>query len=87
MLDTPLRIYDLSTGGCFVNAMHEQETGVAFELRIELPFEGWLTVKAETLYRRPGFGYAVRFVDLSEDTLSRLERAIQRVWFGRALAR
>jgi hypothetical protein len=82
ILETPLRIYDLSLGGCFVNAMHDQELGVAFTIKVHLPFEGWLTLKAETLYRRPGFGYAVRFADLSPDTEQRLERAIQQLQHG-----
>jgi PilZ domain len=78
-LETPLRIFDLSKGGCFVNAMHEQTPGISFQMKIELPYVGAITVKAETLYRRPGFGYAVRFVDMNEETISRLEQALEQL--------
>ena len=45
-------------------------------LKIQLPHEGWIEVKAETLYRRPGFGFAVKFIDMSADTTARLARAL-----------
>jgi hypothetical protein len=77
-LETPAKIYDLSAGGCFVNAMHDQQPGVEVTLKVNLPGEGWLTIKAETLYRRPG-GFAARFVNVSEETRRRLERAIERL--------
>lgn len=75
-LETPVRIYDICVGGCFVHAMHEQERGVVVMLKIELPEAGWLELKAETLYRRPGFGFGVRFIDTPPETLERLERAL-----------
>lgn len=75
-LDTPARIYDISLGGCFVHAMHEQMPGVVVTLRVELPGEGWLELKAETLYRRPGFGFGVRFIEMSESTRERLGNAL-----------
>lgn len=78
-LETPLRIFDLGRGGCFVNAMHEQKPGVRFTMKIELPYVGQITVKAVTLYRRPGFGYAMQFVDVSDETASRLEEALEQL--------
>ncbi len=78
-LDLPVRIYDLSAGGCFVNAKHDQHPGVRFELRLQLPGEGWLKVEAETLYRRPEYGYAVRFVAIDADTSARLDAALGRL--------
>ena len=36
-----------------------------------------ITVKAETLYRRDEFGFAVRFIDMSEAASASLERALQ----------
>ena len=76
-LQTPVRIYDISMGGCFVHAMHEQESGVIVMLQIQMPVGGSLEVKAETLYRRPGFGFAVRFIDMDHQTRARLEHALQ----------
>lgn len=76
-LETPVRIFDISLGGCFVHAMHEQERGVVVLLKIQLPESEWLELKAETLYRRPGFGFGVRFIDTPPETLDRLARALE----------
>jgi|SRR6267378_6704030 hypothetical protein len=76
-LEIPVRIYDLSEGGCFVHSLHEQQPGIRFPLEIELPYEGWVTVKAETLYRKPEFGYAVRFTDITDETGARLRRCVE----------
>src|SRR4051812_24187526 len=59
-LETPVQLYDLSRGGCFINSMHQQKPGVKLNLKIELPYEGWISVKAETLDRRGELGFAVR---------------------------
>jgi hypothetical protein len=75
-LETPVRIYDLSRGGCFINSLHEQEQGVSFTLKIELPYEGWIRLRAESLYRRPDYGFAVRFTHMTDDVAQKLERAL-----------
>jgi hypothetical protein len=76
LLETPIQLFDLSSGGAFVNSLHEQTEGVKLLLKIDLPHEGWITVKAETLYTRPG-GFAVSFVDVPPDVAIRLERALR----------
>jgi hypothetical protein len=78
-LKTPVQIYDLSQGGCFINSMHEQQLGVKCLLEIDLPYEGSITVKAETLYRNPEFGFAVRFIEMTEEASERLLRVLQRL--------
>ena len=78
-METPVRIYDLSQGGCFVNSLFEQEIGVTFGLKIELPYEGWIKVRAETLYRRDGLGFAVRFTEMTGEAAKRLEVALMRL--------
>jgi len=75
-LETPLLIYDLGVGGCFINSLHEQDEGVVVTMKIHVRDEGWINLTAETLYRRPGYGYAVRFIDMDETTKTRLERAL-----------
>ena len=79
VLHTPVQIYDLSEGGCFINSLYEQRPGIAIELEIDLPDEGWIRVHCETLYTKPGFGYAVRFVDMAGDTLRRIEQGLQKI--------
>ena len=76
VLETPLSIFDLSRGGCFVNSSHEQAPGVTFRMKIDLPRVGWVTLTAETLYARPGYGFAVQFVDVDESTASRLDQGL-----------
>lgn len=77
LLETPVRIYDVSLGGCFVNSTHEQRAGSRVVLRIDLPNEGSITVTADTVKSQPGFGFAVRFVDVDADTEARLSRTVQ----------
>jgi hypothetical protein len=76
VIETPLSIFDLSRGGCFVNSSHEQEPGVRFQMKIDLPRVGWVRLTAETLYARPGYGFAVQFVDVDESTANRLEQGL-----------
>ena len=76
LLDVPVRIYDLSLGGCFVNSMNPQRVGIRLLLKIELPREGTITLHAESLYQRPG-GFAVRFVDVDAETAERVARAVE----------
>jgi hypothetical protein len=78
-LNTPVRIHDLGVGGCFINSLNEQSSGIELVLEIEIPNEGWLSVKAETIWSAPGFGYAVRFLEMSDTTSTRLERALKRL--------
>lgn len=75
LIDLPLRIFDLSEGGCFVNSVLPQREGTTFQMRIDLPFGEPVTVVAETLHQRPG-GYAVRFVDVDAVTSERLSRVV-----------
>ena len=57
--------------------MHQQRPGVTLLMRIDLPDEGWITVTAETVYGRGEFGYAVRFIEISDEASARLERVLQ----------
>ena len=79
LIDTPLLIYDLSEGGCFVNSLYDTPVGQRITLRLTLPFEGVVTVHAETVYGRPGFGFAVRFVDLGDETRACLRSALDKL--------
>jgi hypothetical protein len=78
-IETPLRLYDLSEGGCFITALHDQKMAVEFSLKIDLPYEGWIAVKAKTLYLRENFGFAVRFLDMDDETRGKLERSLEQL--------
>ena len=76
LLTVPVRIYDLSLGGCLIESHHQQAPGRRFTLEIELPGEGWLRLEAESLYARDGYGFAARFLDIPDVTRRQLERAL-----------
>jgi hypothetical protein len=75
-LVTPVQIYDLSEGGCFVDSPYEQPLGTIVVLDIELPGEGWIRLTGETLHVRPDFGFAVRFVEMTPEISMCLKRAL-----------
>ena len=83
-LPTPLRIHDLSTGGCLVECYYDVASGRRITLQIDLPGEGWITVEAETLHLRDNFGFAVRFAELSDANRGRIERTIERLLVNRS---
>jgi PilZ domain-containing protein len=78
-LTVPLRIHDLSLGGCLIESHYEATTGRRIKLEIELPYVGWITVFAEILYLRENFGFAVEFVDIDDEVRDRLEGVIDRL--------
>ena len=83
IFDMPVQIYDLSIGGCFVNSVHEPPArGQVFTLNIELPTGETIITKCETASVRSGFGYGVKFCEMSEDSRLQLERAITAVQQG-----
>jgi len=79
VLPIPVQIYNLSPGGCFVNSLNEQKPGIRVVLEIELPGEGRIKLTGETLYAKPDFGYAVRFVDVPTELADRIEAALRRL--------
>lgn len=83
-LPTPLRIHDLSAGGCLVECYYDVASGRRITLQIDLPGEGWITVEAETLHPRDNVGFAVRFAELSDANRRRIERTIERLLVDRS---
>jgi hypothetical protein len=76
-LETPIKIFDLSVGGCFVNSMHEQQPGVTMVLKIDLPDQPSIIVTAQSLYSRAEFGFAVVFINANSSTQAKLEQAVR----------
>lgn len=78
LFDLSLQIYDLSLGGCFVNSVHNApHRGQVFLIHIQLPTGETFVAKGETAFVRPGFGYGVKFCELSDENRARLENAIE----------
>src|SRR5262245_33936169 len=78
-LPTPLRVHDMSSDGCLVECYYDVVSGRRITLQIDLPGEGWITVEAETVYLRENFGFAVRFIELSDGNRGRIDRTIERL--------
>jgi hypothetical protein len=79
LLETPVRIYDLSEGGCFVTSLYDGMPGEQLTLAIQLPYEGWIKVEGQTLYNRPEFGFAVQFTKVSEHARGALARVVHKL--------
>jgi len=76
VLEDPVLLYDLNVGGAFVNSPHQPQLGSTLVLKISLPHEGWITVNAEALYQHQ-HGFAVQFLDLDADSVSRIARTVE----------
>lgn len=77
MIDTPIRICDLSEGGCFIDSMHDAPTpGTILDIRIDLPSAGWISAHGRALEPRPGFGFAMEFTALSPSDRAHLAAAV-----------
>ena len=75
-----ITVCDLSEGGCFVSSVNAPPApGRNLLLKIKLPHEGSICLKAESLYAKPGFGFAVTFVDVPNDASDRLRRGLLRL--------
>lgn len=59
--------------------MQEQVEGREVELEINLPTEGPIHLTAQTLYSRPGFGFAARFTEVAPQARDKLTREFHRL--------
>ena len=71
------RIANLSAGGCLVEAVGEIPLGERLSLQLKLPLQGRISVDGEVIRCEPGKGFAVRFVDLTNETREALKRAVK----------
>jgi PilZ domain-containing protein len=78
-LTVDVHIHDLSIGGCLIQSFHEVAAGRRMDLEIDLPVEGAVRVAAESVNTRPDYGFAVKFVDVPDDTRQKLARVVERL--------
>jgi CheY-like chemotaxis protein len=76
VFDMPILIHNLSESGCFVDSLQVVEPGRQLSLGVQPSGEGWITVKAEVVRGWPGFGFAVRFVDMPDVVRAGLARLV-----------
>jgi two-component system cell cycle response regulator CpdR len=76
-VNTAVRVYDLSDGGCFLETSDEAPApGAHLVLKIDVPHQGWIYLKGETVYVKPNVGFAVSFVDVPAESSDRLQRGL-----------
>jgi PilZ domain-containing protein len=81
-LTVDVHIHDLSAGGCLIESFHEVANGRRMKLEIDLPFEGTVKVHAESVYSRPDYGFAVKFIDMPDETQQKLASVVERLLTG-----
>lgn len=69
---------DISLGGLYMNTHAEVPDGETLMIRIPLGDEQ-VVCSAEVVYRNPGLGLGVRFIDLSDEARAVLQREIWHV--------
>lgn len=73
------RVTSLSVVGCYIETLSPPEAGTRGRVQIELRQEGTVLVPAEVVYKEPGMGFAVRFVDVEAECGRRLTNAVERL--------
>jgi hypothetical protein len=79
ILPVPIRICDLSLGGCLIESRYPESRGRRLRIDIDLPWEGWTTVDSRVVTVRPEYGYGVQFVDVPDVIRRRFDRVITRI--------
>jgi PilZ domain-containing protein len=78
-LSVDVHIHDLSTGGCLIQSFHDVPVGRRMTLEIDLPHEGSIQLDAESVNTRADYGFAVKFLDVSDEVRDKIDRAIDRL--------
>jgi hypothetical protein len=72
------RIWDLSEGGCYIDALNDQRVGEELNVSIDVP-EGLVSARGQIVYSVPNQGFAVKFVTLDGPSSEALRRAVARL--------
>jgi len=73
-----IRISDLSEGGCYVDSISEVTLGESLVIRILVSEGEWLELKIVVAHLSRNLGFGARFVNLDEESRSRILSLIQR---------
>ncbi len=79
MAQNEATICDISTTGCMVLSGGEVTTGELIRLEILFPNGEWAFQWGEVAYPVPEIGFALRFTDLTDDEITRLQNLIDSV--------
>ena len=70
------RVTDLSEGGCYIDSLNQPNVGEFLNLKLQQPNGDWLELTGEVAHQTPPLGFGLRFVDLSEEQLKKLNSLI-----------
>jgi len=73
-----IRISDLSEGGCYVDSIAEVSLGESLMIRILVSEREWLGLKIVVAHLSQNLGFGARFIDLNEESRSKIRSLIQR---------
>ena len=72
-----IRIHGLSIVGCLIQSAHDVPVGRQITIEIDLPYEGTVKLEVESVNTRPGYGFGVTFVSMTDTVREGLERIIE----------
>ena len=70
------RVTDLSEGGCYLDTMGEAQSGEVVSFKLQLPGGDWLELTGEVAHQSPPMGFGLRFVDLTDEQIEKLQSFI-----------
>ena len=70
------RVTDLSEGGCYIDTLCEATIGEVLNFRLSLQGGEWLHLTGEVAHVTPALGFGVRFINLNETDLQKLQALI-----------
>ena len=70
------RITSLSVKGCYIESLTPPEKSVRVRVQLELPQQGPVSVHGEVAYREPSMGFAIRFLDVTQEDHEKLAQAV-----------
>ena len=71
------RLYDLSSCGCYIEALGQVQTGELVRFEVQSPTGRWLRLKGEVVHTQTHMGFALRFLDLSESQACVLDELVE----------
>lgn len=71
------RITDLSPGGCYVDTIATIPEGESLSFSLQMADGESIPLTGDVAYVMPGFGFGIKFTNLSDETKTVLDRLIK----------
>jgi hypothetical protein len=72
------RVWDLSVGGCYIDALNDQRQGERITVQISVA-EGQISAEGDVVYSVANQGFAVQFIDMPGESREVLYQAMVRM--------